>query len=460
MSVATSMVLETSLQQKLSAQMIQNLQLAAMPLAELQQKVSDAILTNPVLEMHTQSEGSDLSGSDDSAYDKDESDKRDDPSSWEQYDHAQPDGYDEEASDRAMAALENSPGVGESLQDHLLSQLRLEKLDERQMQAGELLASNLDGNGFWSRNPDEILPSYLASVKEQVLPILQGLDPVGCFVPSWRESLVVQGKDRKLKPEEVALLDKLVHSDNALQLMASGKVEAAASQLDCDKGDLAAIFAFMKTLTLYPGRSYSEEFSDAITPDLSVHAKDGSLLLDVNDEAIPTLTLDPQYLEMEKTTKDQKAKSYLSGQIREAKVLISQIDFRHTNLERMGRRLCSLQQEFFFKGTKYLKPLSQKQLADDMEVSEGTVSRLVSNKYIETDWGILPLKSLFVSGVDGASKNSVQEMIREILQNAAGKKKLSDQKISDLLAGKGVKVARRTVAKYRAQMGLDSSFER
>ena len=125
MSVATSMVLETSLQQKLSAQMIQNLQLAAMPLAELQQKVSDAILTNPVLEMHTQSEGSDLSGSDDSAYDKDESDKRDDPSSWEQYDHAQPDGYDEEASDRAMAALENSPGFGESLQDHLLSQLRL-----------------------------------------------------------------------------------------------------------------------------------------------------------------------------------------------------------------------------------------------------------------------------------------------------------------------------------------------
>ncbi len=320
------------------------------------------------------------------------------------------------------------------------------------MLAGEILISNLDGNGFWSRDPDEVLPSYLLCYKKKVISILQGLDPVGCAVPSWRESLVAQGRDKHLKEEELALLEKLTQSDRALELMAMGKVENAASMLSYAKEDLQAIFTFMKSLTLYPGRGFSDDFTSTITVDLRVHAEGDSLTLEINDEAIPTLTLDPQYLAMAKESKDATTKSYLSEHIRDAKNLISQIGFRHANLERLGKQLCLLQKEFFFKGTRYLKPLSQKQMAEKLDVSEGTVSRLVANKYIETDWGVLSLKSLFPGGVGGESKNSVMEMIREIVAHYEGKKKISDQKISEILAGKGISIARRTVAKYRSQM--------
>jgi RNA polymerase sigma-54 factor len=120
------------------------------------------------------------------------------------------------------------------------------------------------------------------------------------------------------------------------------------------------------------------------------------------------------------------------------------------------------QSEFFLKGPKYLKPLTQRDVADKIGVHETTVSRIATAKWIDTDWGILPLKQLFSNAVGdgGQSKNSVKELVKEIILSNSSGKALSDQKISDLLLEKGVKVARRTVAKYRGELNIDSSFVR
>lgn len=454
--MALEMELSPQLQQKLSPQMIQNLQLAAMPLLELQQRVQEELVANPVLEMHEDAMGSDPKSVDKSAYDEDLSDREDDPSSYESRPEdgtSESTSYDEEASDRAMEALENTPSQGESLEEHLLGQLRLERLSPDEMQTGRILLSDLDGNGFWKLDPKSILPSFLLPHLDKVSRIISRLEPVGCAVPSWRESLIVQSEEREdLDDEERRIIGKMVEDTEALTLLSQGKYDQASQRLACLPGQAERLFQVLKTFTLFPGRSYDSGPTLTVTPDFSIHAKEGELVLDVNDEAIPPLTLDESYLAMAKETKDKQTKNWLNGKIKDAKALIDQVQFRYSNLEKLGRVLCVRQSEFFFHGWKYLKPLTQRQVAEDMQVSEPTVSRLASSKYVDTDWGILSLKSLFSSGVDGESKASVQSMIKDIIASYTGKKKLSDQKISDMLAEKGVKIARRTVAKYRGEM--------
>jgi RNA polymerase sigma-54 factor len=159
---------------------------------------------------------------------------------------------------------------------------------------------------------------------------------------------------------------------------------------------------------------------------------------------------------------DKKTKQYIKEQISQANQLITQIDMRNDTLRKVAQVVLAEQSEFFLKGPKFLKPLTQKEVAEKIGVHETTVSRIANAKYVDTDWGIIPIKNLFSNAVgDGnQSKNSVKEIIREIIQEHQGEKALSDQKITDLLVGKGINVARRTVAKYRKELNIDSSFVR
>jgi RNA polymerase sigma-54 factor len=140
---------------------------------------------------------------------------------------------------------------------------------------------------------------------------------------------------------------------------------------------------------------------------------------------------------------------------------------RSETMKKIGLELLKFQHEFFLRGQRYLRPLTYRQIAEDLSLHETTISRAVQGKYIDTDWGIIPIKELFSSalqattpGDEDVSKRAVMDMIREIVESHAGEKALSDQKISDMLGNKGIKIARRTVAKYRKELNIDSSYER
>ena len=166
-------------------------------------------------------------------------------------------------------------------------------------------------------------------------------------------------------------------------------------------------------------------------------------------------------------TIDKKTEKYIQRSIRDARWLMNSIEMRNSTLRRVGAALLKSQMDFFLKGPKYIRPLTLKDIAEEISVHETTVSRISNAKYIQTDWGIFPIKYFFSNAVTGTgddgknvSKTGVKEIVRELIENYSGKKRLSDQKISNMLADRGIKIARRTVAKYRGELNIDSSFGR
>ena len=199
-------------------------------------------------------------------------------------------------------------------------------------------------------------------------------------------------------------------------------------------------------------------------PDLSIHVINGKFEFHTSAANLPDLTISKDFVSLSEETSDKETKKYIREQTKAAKELIDQIDMRNKNLFKLGTILIEKQSEFFIKGLKAIKPLTQKEVALEMDVHETTVSRLANSKWIETDWGIISVKQLFSSSMESSdgttSKTAIKETIKEILDNHEGPKALSDQKIADILNEKGISIARRTVTKYRKELNIDSTYIR
>jgi RNA polymerase sigma-54 factor len=185
---------------------------------------------------------------------------------------------------------------------------------------------------------------------------------------------------------------------------------------------------------------------------------------------IPVLGVNPLFEEMlkdRKKGKDPEVRQYVAANLQNARWFIRSVAQRNSTLVKVCRAVVEFQREFFLKGAKYLKPLTLKDIAAEIGVHEATVSRITSAKYVQTEWGIFSLKHFFTNSIAGAgstgsrfSKEGVKEIIREIIEQEGGEKGLSDQKIVEILAGRGIALARRTVAKYRGELDIDSSYQR
>jgi RNA polymerase sigma-54 factor len=190
----------------------------------------------------------------------------------------------------------------------------------------------------------------------------------------------------------------------------------------------------------------------------------------LNTEVLPTLTIDPEFTSLSADPRDSahdETTAYINNAVKSANQLISQIHMRSETMKKIGLELLKFQHGFFLRGPRYLKPLTYRQIAEELSLHETTISRAVQGKYIDTDWGILPIKELFSSalqttipGKEDVSKRAVMDMVKEMIEQHNGEKPLSDQKIADQLAQKGIKIARRTVSKYRKNLHIDSSYER
>jgi RNA polymerase sigma-54 factor len=449
----------------MNPQLLQSIQLMALPIQELKFKIQEELERNPALEMvEDKSEDSLDSSVERTTEDYDFFENSSDP--------GRP--FDPEASDRKRSFMEGALSRPESLHDHLMWQLRLQPIGEREFGLGELLIQNLDDDGFHIEAPESLVPRDDRVALPPIISLIQNLDPVGTCTADYTESLMVQARIVADAPDHT-----LVVIEHHLEMLEKGKLEEIARKLKIHPAQVSSILEYIRTLDPFPGRRYSIDTPTYVIPDLQVRIKEGEFVLVLNDEEIPVLGINPFFTDLmdakngsaktgsDREKNDKKTKTFVRSSLKDAKWFIRSIHQRNQTLVKIAKAIVEFQRDFFAKGPKSLVPLTLKDIAEEVDVHETTVSRITTAKYIQTEWGIYELKYFFSNSISGAgsrgsrfSKEGVKQVIKELLENDASKKHLSDQKISDMLKMQGISIARRTVAKYRNELDIDSSYTR
>jgi RNA polymerase sigma-54 factor len=447
---------------KMTPQLFQAVRLMALPLQDLKVTIEEELEKNPALQVMEE---------DTSTVSLDALPPRESPDAeGEWFDHSSDTGYSradgDAASDARRQFIEGALSQPESLQEHLLAQLALQPVTEEWIHLGELLIRNLDENGFHNE-PLEVLVTETADLEilPRVLDLIQGFDPVGTCVKDVKESLLVQ-----IRRHPAAHPLAAVVVGNWLDQLQKQHLRDIEKGLHVSEAQLKEIVAFIRTLDPLPGRSFSRDVVRYVLPDVQVILQDGEFIIILNDEMIPVLGINPLFETMARRkgeTKDPKTRQFVTRNLQDARWFIRTIGQRNETLLKVCRAIVEFQREFFLKGPKFMRPLTLKDVAGEVGVHEATVSRITSSKYIQTEWGIFSLKHFFSNSVAGTgssstrfSKEGVKEIIREIIGQEGGGGGLSDQKIVELLATKGVSLARRTVAKYRGELAIESSYQR
>ena len=443
---------------KMNPQLYQSIQLMALPLQELKFKIHEEIEKNPALEVIDDKGDESL----DSATDR----------TTEEYDYFEnssdpgfTSSYSEEASDSKRRFMEGALSRPETLHDHLMWQLRLQPISEDDFRIGELLILNLDENGYHIEMPNALFKEPDISRLPHVMELIRGFEPVGTCVTDSKESLIIQAERSADAPKMV----RRILEEN-LELLEKGKYADIARRLQISQKDVQTNLEFIKTLDPFPGRQYSTEKPTYVIPDLLVTMKEGEFFLILNDEEIPVLGINPFFTNImkgKKETSEKNLKKFVKSSLKDARWFIRSIHQRNQTLLKIAKSVIEFQRNFFMKGPKYLVPLTLKDIAFEVDVHETTVSRISTSKYMQTEWGIFELKYFFTNSISGAgstgsrfSKEGVKQIIKEIIENDKSEKHLSDQKISDVLKNQGINLARRTVAKYRNELAIDSSYRR
>jgi RNA polymerase sigma-54 factor len=442
---------------RLSPQLLQSIRLMALPIQELKEEIQLEIERNPALEIIEEQTESVLPV---------EETPRKNAEIEEYFEDASDPGFtssraSDEDEDSRRRFIEGTIARPETLQEHLIWQLRLQPIPEEWRSIGELLIQNLDGNGF-HKEPTETLfkdrdPETILKVKA----LIQALEPPGTCTADYHESLLIQTRLCADAPEgTIEVLEKY------LEPLEKGKFPEIARKMKLTPERMERITAFIKTLNPFPGRQYSTEAPTYVIPDVMVTIKEGEFVIILNDEEIPVLGINPFFRQLsDHKTGDKKTKEFLHSNINGAKQFIQSIRQRNQTLLRVMRAIVEFQRSFFMRGPKALVPLTLRDIAQEIGVHETTVSRIAHSKYVQTDWGIFELRYFFSNSISGPgsggsqySKTGVKELIREIIEQEA--RKLSDQDITDLLEKRGIALARRTVAKYRKELLIQSSFNR
>lgn len=370
------------------------------------------------------------------------------------------------SEERELKAFQEEQLVSKmTLRDFLISQAR-ETLDtEEELEIAEQIIGNLDETGFLTVTTSEIslLSQFGVDAINKVLKKLQNFDPSGICASNLRESLLKQ-LERKRQQNSLAYqvveeyYDELIHN----------RIPQIQRKMGCDNDKLnQAIYHDIAQLDFHPGNNYSKEVIMPIIPDLIIEGDDGELSVRVQDEDyMPRFRFNGNYLKLlaDKET-PKETKDFIKQKLLSAKWLMRNIHHRGSTLENIAKSLIKYQHPFFSNPQGRLTPLTMRSLAEELDVHESTIARAVANKYIDTPRGVFPLRFFFSTGMVMASgsdisNKTIQDLVREIIENENKTDPLTDEKITQLLQEKGVECARRTVAKYRGILGLGNTHQR
>jgi len=358
--------------------------------------------------------------------------------------------------------LTRRPGLAE----HLESQVNLLDLPEAEREAALYLIGNIDENGYLTVTAEEAAGSLGLKVEEVTRAIarVQTLDPLGVGARDLRECLLIQARE---KGDAFGLPLRIL--EEHFDLFSKGDVAGVARRLKIPREAVKEAFQKLVTLWPKPGRAYSGDDVQYITPDVYVFKVDDQWVISLNEDGQPRLRLSSYYRRLLTSgggDLPKEDREFLKQKVNSALWFIKSIEQRKRTIYKVVESIIKLQRDFLENGPKHMRPLTLRDVAEEIEMHESTVSRVTSGKYVYTPHGIYELKYFFNSGLnreggeeDIASK-SVKEKIREIIRAEGESKPLSDQELMRLLQNQGIRIARRTVTKYRAQLGLLASSRR
>ncbi|MEZ4320193.1 MAG: RNA polymerase factor sigma-54 [Myxococcota bacterium] len=361
-----------------------------------------------------------------------------------------------------LPPIETNLTYGESLSDHLMWQLQLAKCNEDEELAAAAIIGNLDDRGYLEVSLDEIVaqteldPDMVADALE----LVQSFDPLGCGARSLSECLILQA--RVHFPEDDTF--ERILTPEHLQNFERRNYHAIAKELELELEDVVEYHKMLQDLEPHPGRGYSGSEPRYITPDIYVREFNGEWRVVLNEDGMPDLRISKYYQKIMKGA-SKTDKEYLLDKLRGAEFLIKSINKRRKTIRRVMESILKFQRDFFDHGVSGLRPMVLQDVADDIGVHMSTVSRVTTNKYVHTPHGIYELKFFFTAGVrqqtgGDMSGEAIKSRIKAMIGDEDLRNPLSDQALADELEKEGIRVARRTVAKYREALGILSSSKR
>jgi RNA polymerase sigma-54 factor len=459
------MALELKQSVKLSQQLVitPQLQLAIKLLQlnqlELEQVVAEQLLENPVLELdETEAEGS--------AEQADGIEDREMLANlWDYFQPRSSLPRNVFSDDEELPSRTGNLTKAESLADHLIWQMRLSDFTQEECRLGSYIIGNLDDDGYLCSSVAEIAEQAKVEIAEVegLLAKIQDLDPPGVAARDLRECLLLQVKNLEINNPAV---EKIIAGH--LKNLEKKDYEAIARELSLKVEEVAAAARVISCLEPKPGRPFSRVIAAEIVPDVFIYKDGAGYRIRLNDDGTPKLSINSIYKlqsSRNESSCSPEDRRYLRQKVKEVEGLIKSIDHRQRTIYKVVQSIIKFQRGFLDQGIEYLRPLIIRDVAEDIDMHESTVSRVTSNKYAQTPRGLFELKSFFSSGLKGTegedvASGSVKEKIKDLIANEDGGRPYSDQELVRLLKERKIKVARRTVTKYRESMGILSSVRR
>ncbi len=424
---------------KLLPQFWQTIHLLQLPITQLKEKLEQEFEQNPLLDLEEESP--------DNIPEEEEFELEEENLWWQKKEHF----TSEDAQKRIY--LESLVTKPETLQEHLLRQLHIQQLPQKDYLVGEEIIGNIDEDGYFKLDSKEIASRLGVTNKRvlRLLKIIQQFDPPGIGARSLEECLIIQLRTKGCQEKVFGEIVK-----KFLPQLATHDYEKIEASLRISETELNKFLTILKTLDPKPGRNYAQSFPAHAIPELFLESNEqGSYKLKINERDIPRIKINKRYLQLLKDpATPAETKKYLREKLKSTKELISAMEQRNQTIEKIANFLIEHQKDFFSAGKTVLKPLRLRDVSAATGLDESTISRAVSGKYMETPAGIIELRSLFSSQVKGISSKVIKEKIKEIIANEDPQKPLSDSKVANLLKQQDIEVARRTVMKYREDMKI------
>ena len=371
-----------------------------------------------------------------------------------------------EADFAELPGLENIGSVGKTLEEHLLEQLELEDLSDEYKNIAREIIGNVDDHGYLLGFPqlrERIMRQFDVSrpTVDKILKIIQGFEPEGVGARDLKECLLLQVEAYRFENDELEeILEKAI--EKHLEDLESANFGKIAASLGIPESGVSEIANFIKNnLNPYPGAKFGGEARRVIPSFAVENTEKGFKLISLEEHYGPILKLSPLYLKMLEDPKtDEKTKAFLKEKLKRAKELIEDFSKRGETLQKIARKIIGSQGEFLEKGLIWLKPLSQKSLAEEFGLHPSTISRAVAEKYVQTPQGLYPLKFLCPRGPKGMTAARLKAMLVEIINLEDKNNPLSDEQVTKIMNERGADIDRRTVAHYRKGLKIPTAMER
>ena len=455
-----------SLQQKLSPQQIQMIKLLELPTVQLEQRIKQEIEDNIVLEEEERAPEEEEQPQQISV---DEYLREDDTPSYK----SRINNFSKDDKQRPVYLTE-----GRSLQEYLVEQLGYRNLSEREMRLAVYLVGSIDEDGYLRRDLESVADDIAFTIGletsagelERILGVIHELEPAGIGARDLRECLLLQIEQLPLNTRARRLARKIL--TNYFDEFVKKHYEKLMARLQVSEEDFREAIAEIRRLSPKPGNLYAEGGTDTtpyIIPDFILDYQDGHFNLSLNSYNVPEVRVNRRYVEMIRDMvgadgkvkeQDREALQFVKSKIDSAKWFISAIKQRHDTLMRTMQTILDYQQEYFKDGDRSkLRPMILKDIADRTGLDVSTISRVVNSKYVQTQFGIILLKSLFSEAMqtdsgEEVSSYEIKNILQQCIDEEDKRRPLTDETLMDILNSKGYRIARRTVAKYREMLGI------